>query len=554
MKSCLTSCWSFYKKYKLLVFGLLSAKLLSVIITTIIPKYFGDLIDLLGKGASSDLYRGLFFFAIIYLIEFLIGCFSSYSGVILSSNVANDTSCYYFSHLLDLPVDYHKKYNTGRRFSMLTSDIKGINGYFETLLNTSVTVLSTIGVAVISFRINYKLSLLLLSVLPLTLAINNHFRKKVLKKSKQFARERDAYFGFLKKTVLYLEDLVLQGGTRKMNACFEKNCGRFISEDRQVRLSSIQNRQSLKFLNIVNYLLLTIIGMYFVMSGKLSFGNLIAFSTYSKMLSSNINNIISVNTSLQPAVVAIRRLQELDSDVTTYKTESLLSTKNDVKTITINNLGLSFGKYNIFNDVSLQLEKGKIYGILGENGSGKTSLSRILLGLNKSYTGQVMFDTLDLKDLSREDIGQTLAYVDSKCILYNMSLLDNILLFDDQAQYRADHVFECAQTIGIDVDYLKLNQVIDHKVSDMVELSSGQVQKVMLIRSILRDSSVLVLDEAFNYLDAESKKQFSKYIREIAQDKIVILVSHDLRDYRMCDQVLNIRDKQISETVYEQIG
>lgn len=241
---------------------------------------------------------------------------------------------------------------------------------------------------------------------------------------------------------------------------------------------------------------------------------------------------------MQESRVSLDRIQKL-LDYPTIKNGN--SKLNKIQKIQINNLFFSYGEKRVFNGQSFLFEKGKIYLIMGENGCGKTTLLNIIMGLyNGKFTSNILFDgkkmdELDIKHYRKNVLGvsEQTPYLISDTILTNITL---------------EHQEECYKKRAFFLmEYFGLNKRFENLEADkfLVEdvgnnLSGGERQKIAIIRALIKDASILILDEPSSALDVESTISLCKILNSIKKDKIIIIVAHDKNFSCISDEIISL--------------
>lgn len=213
---------------------------------------------------------------------------------------------------------------------------------------------------------------------------------------------------------------------------------------------------------------------------------------------------------------------------TTTLSSPLLPPLPVIKSIAIEQLSFNFDeRYILFKNLNLNFEGGKVYGISGASGCGKSTFAKILLGIYRNYVGSVKINNLEVKNLSEKFLRQTVTYCGPDLFVFDDSLKNNITLFEKN------------------IDDSKVKQIvkIEHLESakNALSLSAGQKQRVILARCILANTPLLIFDESFANLDAHTLKQIKIQLKKWKQDKTLIIISHHIKENDdFFDKVVNL--------------
>ena len=266
------------------------------------------------------------------------------------------------------------------------------------------------------------------------------------------------------------------------------------------------------------------------------------------------NKLISFLNTYSAFVPSLELLyQELNKDENQLKSESKINDFLKIDTIEkIELKDVSFG-YNtrknlIFENINLNLLKGKIYGVTGETGSGKTTLLNIITGLLKPSSGYVKYNNNIINDQTDKKI----AYVSQSTYLQNSSLKNNIAFGCDQKDIDKKKIENCLEKAKLIKLVDSLPEGIETNITELgANFSGGQIQRLSIARALYTDSNLIIFDEPTSSLDNLTKKEILETIHKLKRNRIVIMITHTQDDLYICDEILNIQNKQIHSKVNE---
>ena len=211
---------------------------------------------------------------------------------------------------------------------------------------------------------------------------------------------------------------------------------------------------------------------------------------------------------------------------------------DDLKSISINNLNFSYGKNILINNLNLEIQKGKIFGIFGKSGSGKSTLVDIITGLIQPKSGKILinneYEIFQILKTWQSVIG----YVPQENLLMNDTLKNNICLGLDDKEINKNKLEDVLKIVGLDDLVVNSMDGLNTNMGELgTKFSGGQKQRIAIARALYFNPKLLIFDEATSALDNKSEDQIIKIINNIKKDKIVILITHDLRLKIICDQI-----------------
>ncbi len=288
--------------------------------------------------------------------------------------------------------------------------------------------------------------------------------------------------------------------------------------------------------SLVNTAIVLLGGSIFVLNNQLNLSNLITFNTYSNTFGGYLTQVPSLFMQAKTFKVSYKKVCEiLDIECFNEYQQFLLNEKEEINEIEFVNLGFSYdSRTEIFSDFNKKFEKGNIYCISGENGVGKTTFLSLLTGEYSLTEGYVKINGVDIDLFDYKlNFDSFVSYMSSKAILINDSIFHNISFDKEYDILKIKHL---AEILCIDDWINNLPNGYDTKIDDSnLNLSSGQKQKIALIRTLIQDTQILILDEFEKHLDERAKENVINYLQSIKKDKIIIIVTHDEKIKAKCD-------------------
>lgn len=286
-------------------------------------------------------------------------------------------------------------------------------------------------------------------------------------------------------------------------------------------------------------------GAYFALSGNMvTPGVVIAFVNLMNFVIGPIGVLPEIFASRKASLALIEKLAAALND--NVRKEGKIIPKHLKNSIKIEEL--SFGYQDgdeILHNLNYEFEAGKSYALVGASGSGKTTLLNLLLAAHEDYSGKISFDGQELRDIDSESLYDLISVIQQNVVIFNASIRDNITMFQDVEKSKVDQVIEMSG----------LKTFMEEHGEDYLcgengnALSGGEKQRISIARSLLRQASVLLVDEATAALDAKTAYQVSKSILEV-EDLTRIVVTHSLEEslLRQYDEILVLKSGKIVET------
>lgn len=267
-----------------------------------------------------------------------------------------------------------------------------------------------------------------------------------------------------------------------------------------------------EFMNHFILILLLLFGAVMVAKGSISPGELAAMLVYFTVTQTLFNDVIDMIQSYPLMMNAANRVCEFYADPEIISGESVECFSN----ISGENLAFSYSDKNVFENLNFSIHRGEKVAICGENGHGKSTLIKMLGSLLKNYSGNLKINDRDLRTVNIEDWRRLIAFAPQDPILFRTTVRENVMM--PNAAIDREVVDSLMNDFGI-------LDLADREIDADAKLSGGEKQKISIIRALLKESEVLILDEPSNHLDQNSIAVLKRYISQTP--KTVLLISHD---------------------------
>ncbi len=443
----------------------------------------------------------------------------------------------------------------------MTSDIRKIGeivawGFVDMIW--SIGFLS--GILVMMFKLNYKLALILTFLLPILIAISIYFQRKILRSQRDVRKINSLISGSYNEGILGAK-------TSKILVNEEKNIDEFEN------LSSRMNRTSVRAamitalylpmiigLNSVGLVAVLGVGRNFILNEIISVGTLVLFINYTIMFFDPIKEFSRVFTEMQSAHASFERVLELiHSNLEIKDSKEIIEKYGDICEKKIHNWEKIDGnvefknvyfKYNkgelILKNFNLKISSGETIALVGETGSGKSTIVNLACRFYEPTEGNILIDGIDYKERSQSWLHHNLGYVLQTPHLFSGTIKDNISYGKRDATF--EEIVEAAKLVKAHDFIHKFTHGYDTEVGEGGNnLSTGQKQLISFARAILKNPSIFILDEATSSIDAESEKIIQDATDILLHGRTSFIIAHRLSTIINADRILVIKNGKIIE-------
>jgi ATP-binding cassette subfamily B protein len=538
-------CKPFINTFYLLIFLTLLLSVLAPIrpyLTQIIIDDYVVLNDL--EGLKGMIF--LLFFLLI--INAIIMYFHTYLSGWLGQNIIKNIRVKLFSHMQSFKLKFFDKTPIGRVVTRNVSDIETIADIFGQGVAAIIgDVLLLFGIVFLMFLLNWKLTLISLSTLPLLLLTTYVFKEKV---KVSFNEVRDAVANlnsYVQEHIVGMKVVQIFGNEKKEYQKFvEVNDTHLKANLKAVLYYSIYFPVMELFTSIGLGLLIWY-GSGEIFSEQVSIGVLIAFIMYLQLFFRPIRSIADRFNTIQMGVVSSTRIFNLLDSYDTIKSNEKIITNDIFGSVEFKNVWFAYNDDDyVLKNINFKIEAGESIAFVGSTGSGKSSIINLLNRFYEFNKGKILIDDEDIRDYNISYLRKQIGYVSQDVFLFSDTIANNITLFNDSIS--EDKIWDAIKSVGAENFINKLPGKIQYNVKERgASLSVGQRQLISCIRIMLYDPKIILLDEATSSVDTETEEMIQHAISKILYGRTSIVVAHRLSTIEQVDKIVVIEDGEVKE-------
>ena len=503
--------------------------------------------------------EGIWLFAFAFFCLFLFRFIFSYIQEILLNVVGQkvmfDLRTQIFTKLQQQEVAYYDKNPVGRVITRITSDVDALNELFTSgvidVLGDLVIIVAIIGMM---FWLDWKLALVSLITVPLLFAATNWFRKRAREGFDKVRTRTAKLNAFLQEHISGAQTVQLFNAEEKAQARFHD-----INDDyREANIETIYYYSIfyplVDFIGTIGVALVIWFGGYQILTGVSANGNVltigivIAFIQYSQQLFQPIRDLSDKFNVLQAAIVASHRIfLLLDLPVQVETPEKPKKSGKAAGKIEFQNVWFAYKNEDyVLKNVSFSINAGESVALVGHTGSGKTTVTNLLMRFYDVQKGRILLDGVDVRDWDLESLRANFAVVLQDVFLFSGSLSDNIRLGNKEIS--DEKIVWAAREVHADEFINKLPESYQSQVRERgAGLSVGQKQLVSFARALAFEPSILVLDEATSSIDTETEQLIQQAVDRVMRARTSLIVAHRLSTIQKCDRILVFHHGELRE-------
>ena len=547
---------SMFKRYldlllpqkKLFVYAILSSVILTAIgiVSTVFNKALMD--EVLPYGLKSLLVSLIIVFSVVNLTSTLLGTVREWILIFLSIKIDIPLMLGYFEHVYKLPMKFFATRKTGE-ITTRYSDASTIKSVFTNIaLSIVMDIVMAVGVGIVLFRMNSSLFSITLFSTVLSLLLVIIFKQPYKRINEETMQQSAVLNSQMIESLRGIE-------TIKCNACEDRELEALEREyikslKISLRSSKISTGQSLvsAVISTVLNMVTTYVGIMQVLNGELTLGGYMAFSTLSSYFTSPVSDLISMQMSIQEAQISMKRLTEImDYESEQADDEERTEMERMEGDIEFKDVTFRYGNRTpALNHISFTIPQGKKVALVGSSGSGKSTITKLLLKYYEPESGEIDVNGVNLDEYTNASVRRAISYVPQNVELFSKTLFENIRISRPEATL--DEVKAAAKKADAHEFIRKLPLQYNTYLEEAGNgLSGGEKQRIALARAFLKDSDLYILDESTSSLDFGTENTIFDMIYNQLADKSMLIVAHRLSTVRDCDLILVMDHGEIVE-------
>lgn len=484
-----------------------------------------------------------------YIIKGILSFLAKWQAHIAAWNFVGNLTLKVYSKLQTLSMSYFTDKQTGEMMSRIINDTRNM----ETLIAHALpdllsNVLIILLVAIMIFTINPILAVISLIPVPFLIFVSTKFSKKVLPKFKKNQQVLAELNSVVQDNISGIKEIQAFGKEESEYNRMKNFCKTYSQVNINANFSAAIFHPSIEFLTSIGTVLVMGIGGTLAMSDVLSTADVVGFFMYLSLFYSPLAVLARIVEDAQNAYAGgLRVLEVLDIESEVRDSENAKPLKRANGDIEFRNVSFYYNENEpVLNDVSFSVNAGQMIAFVGATGVGKSTIVSLLERFYDPVKGSVLLDGQDIKDITIKSLRENLSIVLQDVFLFNGTVFDNIAYGNVKAT--KEEVLEAARIARAD-DFIKtMPDGYDTLIGERgVRLSGGQKQRIAIARAILKNSPVLILDEATSAVDNKTEALIQQAIDELSKSRTVVVIAHRLSTVMKADKIIVLEDGKVTE-------
>ena len=511
------------------------------------PYILKEVIDnfLVKSGTKNDFNLVILLMGIFLIAEVVSQFYFSYWANWLGQDIIKDIRVKLFQHIASFKMKYFDEEPVGKLVTRTVSDIESIASIFsQGLFNIASDLLKMIVVLGFMFFLNWKLSLIIISIMPIILVATNIFRKKMKGAFNEVRNEISNLNTFVQERLTGMKIVQLfNRETIELEKFKEIN-----QKHNKAWLKNIlYNSIFFPIADIISSISLGLVvyfGALFIINGDLttSIGHLISFNMYIAMLYNPLRQIADKFNVMQMGIIAADRVFEILDTKSQIQNTGTITASSFKGNIQFDDVRFSYlENEEVLKGISFTVSEGETIAIVGSTGAGKSTIINLLNRFYEIDSGSIIVEGNNIKEYTLESLRTQIAIVLQDVFLFADTIYNNITLYNESIT--REDVINAAKTIGVHEFIMSLPNGYDYNVKERgVMLSSGQRQLIAFLRAYVSKPSILILDEATSSIDSYSEELIQNATNILTKGRTSIVIAHRLATIVNADTII-VMDK-----------
>ena len=545
----------YLKKYRISLFFVFFFAIVSTIFTVLAPSVMGGITNALYDGVATGVFDVerivilILALILLYLVGQLFAFFQNFGMAKITAKVMQSLRRDIDKKMHSMKLDYYDTRTNGEILSVITNDVDTVNNAISQNLTQIVTqVITAIGILLMMLRINLWLALIAVIMVPISIISALGVMKA---SSKHYGKQQELLGdlnGFIEE--MYNGQSVVQAYN------YQERANRKFDELNQALQSSAQSADIASgaispitsLVNNAGYVVSAVLGCLFVLSGKMTVGNVQAMLQYTKQFSQPFTSIAGMAGSFGAAMAAANRIFDLlDAEEEIPDPENGKVPQVSGGAVEFSHVAFGYTKDRLLmTDVNVSVKPGQKVAIVGPTGAGKTTLINLLMRFYEINSGEITVDGVSTKDMTRKELRSHFGMVLQDTWLFEGTIADNLSYSRDGLT--EDQVVTAAQAAGADTFIRTLPGGYDMVLSQGAEnVSQGERQLLTIARAFAANPETMILDEATSNVDTHTEQMIQKAMAKLMKGRTSFVIAHRLSTIKDADMILYMENGDIKE-------
>jgi len=523
--------------------------LTGIALQVVSPQIMRFFVDAAREGAPQvELVRAAVLFIVLALVQQGSSVLATYLGENVGWSATNALRSDLSRHCLHLDMTFHNQHTPGEMIERVDGDVTSLSNFFSQFtIQLLGNALLLVAILALLWTEDWRVGTVLTIFTAIAMLVLGRLRNIAVPQWQAARQAAAELFGFLEERLAGTEDIAACGAKAYVLRRFYELMRRIYREHLRAALMSNVMINSSSMLFVLGNAAALAVSAYVYQRGAATIGTVYLIFSYTNLISRPIQSITHQLEDLQRASAGITRVRQLLATESALAEHPTASLPQGPLSVEFDHVTFGYGSDEpVLHDLTFRLEPGRILGLLGRTGSGKTTISRLLFRLYDPQQGSVRLAGTDIRELALDDLRRAVGMVTQNVQLFHASLRDNLTFFDRTVP--DETIVSVIQELGLGPWLESLPAGLDTEIeSSGSGLSSGEAQLLAFGRIFLRNPGLVILDEASSRLDPATELLIEQAVDRLLRDRTGIVIAHRLGTVQRADDIMIIQDGRILE-------
>lgn len=548
LKGLLSFTKNYWKPFAVSVLGMAAVSTINAYLPVMIQRYIDNYLAVDAATLEITIRISLFYFALV-ILKLVLVYIKDYSFKIASEKTVGSMRNRVYHKVAHLGMRYFDQTPTGSVVSRVTNDTETIKEFWNVFLTFIDGLLNAFSIGIAMFALNARLAWIFMGFIPIVVALMYTYQKY---STIIYGRMREALSQVnakLSESITGMTIIQHFHQQKRMKEEFDKVNQEYVSARISMfRMNALLLMPAVNLIEAVAlFIVLWVFGLQFLDMTTTDVGIVYAFTSYAKSFFHPIGNMLDSLSVFQDGLVSGSRvLAVLNRQDDAPKAEKGSNGEITDGKIEIKNLSFSYdGENDVLHDISITANPGETIALVGQTGSGKSSIINVLMRFYDYQQGEILIDGQSIRKIPLKNLRKQMGLVLQDSFMFFGNIADNIRL---HGKYSDEEVRAAAEFVNAEGFISELENGYDAKVIEGGStFSTGEKQLLSFARTILRDPKILILDEATANIDTETEKKIQLGLQNMRKGRTTIIIAHRLSTIRDADRIYVLRHGRIIE-------
>lgn len=520
--------------------------ILTALISLIRPQLQGRVIDDLSNPSNTTMSKFMMLLLVflgILIINYIITYVQKYIVLLIAEEIAADMRQKIQDKLATVRVEFFDKVELSDILLKVDKDVSAIK---QCGITSIMTLISNVAILIVVPP--YMLSIHKgIAIANMLLLVSVPFISKML--GKMIQQTSAQVLSGYNETTNILTNTYENWFVIRIYRCGQYIHNKYYAKNREYKNATnkqnvlyVWNTLVILIIQFIGTVIIWIVGAGEVFKGNMTIGTIMALMNYQTIIMNPILGIAQFVNEYHTAIVSLKDINQLLAYPDISKKEARIA---DVNEIRLERVSFYYprAKKPVFENISLSFKKGKIYGILGQSGKGKSTLFKLLVGIQKPSSGKMLINDCILDESDLVHYWEMIGFVMQRSQFFNDSLRNNMGLMHAVTDIEMDRIAKCLDLYD---EIHSLSDIWDTVVkTDPCNFSEGQMRRLDIMRAILKKPKLLIFDEATANIDKKRRAYFYQLLHELSADKIILFATHNQDELKEADEIIDLEQINI---------